>query len=579
MEPIIPILNSGKKNELAVLKDKIQTLIPAFPGHDSRLLGLQPLSRAHLEADMQDDTPNQGDQDQLYYFMAIAGFLLLIAAANYINLATARSFEAAKEVGVRKILGASRFQLISRFMLETLILTLMALLISLSLLELLIPRLEAFLGQPLKFYSWSHPAFWGILTLLLVVMTLFSGLYPALVLSSFPPARILRGKWSRQGGGQRIRTLLVIAQFTISLILMTITGIMIRQMQYVQARPLGFQQEQILVASIYHPEMLERLGAFKAALKQNPRILEVGTSSTVPASQDKVRNRLEINREGSWEEILVDFYRVDQEYRQAMGITLREGKDFGGKGARPDQFLVNETLVKQLGGQKILGSKIRRPGPPGEAPEFSGEIVGVMADFHLNALHQKIAPMVIRYAPKGGTELMIRLHAEAGPETLEYLNQVWQKFDPNHPFEYLFLEQNYQARYRHDRQQQMVFEWFAGLTVLLALVGLFGLAYFTVYQKMKEIGVRKVLGASRWDIFSRISRGFLLMVGLASLLAYPLAYFFARHWLDKFAYRIGMPGEIFVGSLLLTMALVLLVLGLKTYRIVGLNPVEILKEE
>lgn len=546
---------------------------------DLKLLALKDM---HLRNDYTDPLDNNGDtMAYIHVFLTIIFFILLIAAINYINLATARAIERAKEVGIRKVVGAQRLPLMMQFVMESTLIALLAMVLSLGLIELALPWFNQMADKQLSMhYLEGSSTFLGLLATALI-LGILSGLYPGVVLSAFKPVEVLKGNFSRNRKGNFLRKTLVVVQFSTSIVLIAGTWVAYDQLKYMEAYDLGFEQENVIAMNVNSPRIQDKLAVFKNQLLQNPNIK--GIESANETVGDNISNYLfEFESEGggleSW---TINYLEVGYDYLDVMGIQLKEGRNFSPKFATDSLLavLVNETLVKKLGWSKPLGMKVEIDEDSLGRPTQFAKVVGVIEDFHYFSLHNAIQPMMMVLLTENSGRIFIKISGKNIKQTLAFIQETYESIEQKFPFEYDFLDATFARQYVADQQRNKILLAFAGLTIFIACLGLFGLASYTVSQRMKEIGIRKVLGASIGQILGLLCSEFVKLVIIAGLIACPLAYLFARQWLQEFVYRITINPLIFVFALVLALLVSLITISFKAWRAAWVNPVEVLRDE
>ena len=516
---------------------------------------LQPLTRIHLYSRLDDELTPNGDIRYVYLFGAVALFVLLLACINFINLATARAVGRAREVGVRKALGSGRGQLIQQFLTESTLLSFLALVLALILYEAFLPVLNAIAHKNLG-DSLPNPLLAGtILVGFTLMVGLLAGSYPAFALSAFRPARVLKTGSLQHGKRSTLRNGLVVFQFAITIVLIAGTAVITNQMRYIQQKKLGFDAEQVIV--LEGAEVMGRqIEAFKEALLKQPGIVNATNSELVPGrpfAADLFR------LEGASDDALVSlqYTYTGFDFVETLGLDLVAGRSLSREYTTDSlAVLLNKSAVARLGLNDPVGKRLVWPN------ESTYTIVGVVEDFHTASFRQEIGPVVLlgpdpRNTNRPNLLVSARIETDDISRTLAAAEATWKTFAPTQPFRYAFLDQDFAALYRAEHITGRIFSGFALLAVLIACFGLFGLAAFTATQRTKEIGIRKVLGATVPGIVLLLSREFLKLVGIAFVIAVPVAYFLMRQWLDNFAYRvdIGVGVFLFTGGLALLIAL------------------------
>ncbi len=540
---------------------------------DDRLVA-QPLLDIHLRSNVGHDLGNRGSIKYVWIFGALALFILAIAAINFVNLTTARSAKRAREVGVRKVVGARRSQIVRQFFGESILMSLLALGAALILVELVLPAFNALSRKEIS-TAWfeNFPALAGCLCLALAT-GLLSGVYPALFLSSFRPVRVLKGSLQAAGGGSTFRKVLVIVQFSLSVFLITGTAVISRQMAYMRNKDLGFDKEQIVHLRLFG-ELSAKYPVIKESLLRNPDVVSVTASMSLPTSIQGSPGTPE------WEgkdpdavmEIKADF--VDFDYIETFGISMVEGRSFSQDFATdPEEaYLVNEEAVRRMG--------LERPavGKRFSFWEREGKIIGVMKDAHFQPFHQKIEPLVFKIFPPWFRALYVKIRAGDTAARLASIEKTWASLDLGYPFDVRFLDEDFENLYRSEARMGTLFRTFAALAVFIACLGLFGLASFMAEQRTKEIGIRRILGASVTGITAMMSREFIAWVLAANLVAWPAAWFFMSRWLQGFAYRSELSPWSFLVSGAIALTIALATVSALSVRAASANPADTLRYE
>ncbi len=540
-------------------------------------LYLQKLTDIHLKSNLDSEIEANGDINYIYIFSAIGVLVLLIACINYMNLATARSAGRAKEVGLRKVIGAQRGQLIGQFLSESALLTVIALLMALAAAVLMLPHLNAFTGKSLTMNNLLDGQVVGIVIILAVVTGLVAGSYPAFFLASFQPVKVLKGRLSAASRNGRLRQSLVVVQFAISIFLIICTAVVYRQLNYMQDKSLGYRKDQVLVLPAYDGDTTINYQAFIDELKGSTGIKNAGRSSRIPSGRLLDTNGAQVMKGDSlaYTDVPIKYLGVDHDFIPTYEMKLLAGRNFSRQFATDDTtaFILNETAVKQIG-WKNPEQAIDQPFGYGDR---KGRIVGVLKDFHFESLHEEIVPLVLLMNSNGYNNLSVSIAGNDIPAALAHVEKTWKKFLPNRPFEYEFLDQRFGELYRAEGTRGTLFTIFASISIFIACLGLFGLASFTITQRSKEISVRKVLGASVTGIVALLSKEFVRLVLIAFLVAIPLAWYFMDQWLQDFAYRTGIGIELFAIAGLLALFIALATVSYQAIRAALSNPVNSLR--
>ena len=561
-----------------------QHIEPKMSKGNSLKMHLRPLEDIHLYSKLEGDYADTGDAQVVYIFGVIAVLILLIASANYMNLATAKSIERAKEVGIRKVVGAYRTQLIYQFLVEAIILGLVAFVVSLSLVELLLPYFNHLTDKALGIKYIEAPQVLLFLLGVALFTGLFSGGYPALILSHFQPSKVLKGKFSHSKRGQMLRKGLVVFQFSISIIMIIGTGVVYNQMQFISKRNLGYDKDLMYNFAFVDSESSKKFSVLREQLLRNPDIKAVTGSMYGMDDGYNLSNMLIEQPDGSSKNASVAYFFVADSYFKELKMKIKQGRAFdaSNRGDYANAIIVNEAFVRKQGWKNPIGKQIGYElNAKGQAVK-RGQIVGVVADFHMESLYRPIEPLMMRFAPgnKGNIRsVFVKLRPGSTKKSLAYIQQTWEKLQPQTPFQGQFLDQRAASAYESDRQRGQVFLSFALIAIFIACLGLFGLASFTARQRTKEIGIRKVLGASVNHILRLLSIGFVRLVLISSLIAFPLSYYLMNQWLQNFAYRTTMPWGIFVAAGVVTLLIALLTVSVQSLRTARLNPVQVLKDE
>ncbi len=547
---------------------------------------LQLLTDIHLHSsEVEYDIVRKGDSMYVYAFSAVAFFALLIACFNFMNLSTARSVLRAKEVGLRKVVGASRSQLIGQFMGESLLMTALALALSVGLVWLMLPVFNQWSGKALTLHSlFNVQSLVGLLGVA-VIVGLLAGSYPAFFLSAFQPVRVLKGPLTlHQQSGISLRKLLVVVQFMVSTVLIISTVVVFRQLTYLQQKNLGFSKEQLIQLPLRNGEMRRGYERIKSELNRYPGIASSTACYGLPGSLfagDGIR------LPGKDREFSINMFVVDHDYIPTLDIKLAAGRNFSRSfGTDTAQgFILNETAVRTLGlgtpaaaiGQAVQWRKWVAPGTADSLKQ--GTVIGVVKDFHYKSLHQKIEPLVLHIFPGGFADVVVKVRPENTAATLQFLQQKWQALASDWPFEYTFLDEQFARKYESEQSFSKVFGLFTVLSIFISCLGLFGLVSFITTQRTKEIGIRKVLGASVTGIILLLSRDFLKLVLLAFVIAAPIAWYAMDQWLINFAYRIDISANVFIVAGLAALVIALLTVSFQAIKAALANPVKSLRSE
>jgi putative ABC transport system permease protein len=547
----------------------------------SAQLFLQPLKSIHLYSDFERDISANNDIATVYLFSGIALFVLLIAGINFINLSTARSATRAQEVGMRKTLGAVRSRLIGQFLGESMIHSFLAMGLAIVLIKMSLPYFNSVIGSELTLNFFQSP--WLLATFLgmAFIVGLCAGSYPAFILSSFPPVHVLKGLLKAGGSHSRFRKILVVFQFSISIALIAATIIVYKQIIFMKNKELGFNKEHVVVIPGMNESLRQSYRSIRSEMRNLSGVVDVGASDLVPSRGHLISTFLP---EGFADDqvLSMDYMNVDAHYIPTMGMEIIEGRNFSEDFATdPDEsVLINETAAKKIGWEKPMGKRFVFRQPPDSGRDtiyFS--VIGVVKDFHLQSLRERIEPLIIFYDYDSIGALSVRIAADNIPHTLGLLEKKWKELDPNRPFNFLFLDDSFDSLYRQEDRLKTITFYFSFLAVLIGCLGLLGMASFTAEQRTKEIGIRKVLGASVPGIVRLLAKEFVLLVIAANLIALPVAYFAMNRWLQSFAYRMDIHPMIFVLSAALALTVAMITVSYQAIRAALANPVDSLRYE
>jgi putative ABC transport system permease protein len=541
---------------------------------------LQALTDIHLFSHYMVEAETNGDGRAVYILMGVALFVILIAWLNYINLATARAIRRAREVGVRKVMGSQRSQLVAQFLMESALLNGLAVLSGIALVALVLPLFNNLTDQKLPYSFLLSGQVWATLSALFVGGTLISGAYPAFVLSGFKPIKVLKGGVTAFGEGALLRKSLVVTQFTASIFLLVSTIAVVSQVKFMRSQSLGINLEQTMVVaapSVGIDSLFARQSAaFKNELKQQSFIKNVTITSTIPGevvdwNAGGIRLTTEPEEAGKQYRVLA----VDRDYIPSFGLKLIAGRGFDPQYNDKAAVVFNKKGIKLLGfdaPEKALGQKIM----------FWGDemnIVGVVEDFHQQSLQEAIEPLILRCEPDVRGKICVKSSPGDMPKTIAAVKSAWVTYFPNNPFEYKFLDEQFDKQYRADQRFGKVFGIFAMLAMLVACLGLFGLASFTTAQRTKEIGIRKTLGASVAGITGLLAKDFLKLVLIAIVLASVPAWYFLQRWLSTYAYRIDIQWWMFASAGLAAIVVAALTVSFQSIKAALMNPVKALRAE
>ena len=569
------------------LQQKLPTFQAKHQGKNwqNRALSLQAFTDVHFGSRNitggLDQHQQKGDLSVVYIFALIGVFMLLVACINYMNLATARSAHRTKEIGIRKVVGAYNSHLKIQFLLESVLVALIAFVISIGLIDLFLSEFNHVSHKNFQFnYTTTGPLL-GYMFIITLVVGLLSGSYPALVFSRLRAALVLKGKGFSNRKGLMVRQSLVVIQFSLSILMIIATLVVSRQLDFMQNKPLGFDQSQLLSIDINDQGVYRNLANMKRDLLTHTHIEQVTVASSVPGD-NRINRQLAFRPpKGQGSEPVNAYYlSVDEDGLKTLKLQLLKGKGFNGQRTQDSNLVyINETAAQLLGYQNPIGQYLISADT---SSQYRPKIAGVVKDFHFQSLHESIKPLIIGHtqAIEGDIDLfLVKVKGPQMAKTLAYINQVHQKYDKNTPLEYHFVDQTLETFYKKDALTRRIFRLGAFITILIACLGLFGLVSFTLQQRTKEIGIRKVLGASVSSLFLLLSRSFFKQVLLALLITAPLGYLIMNQWLQDFAYRLPINIWVFVWAGLVAMIITLLTISYQTFQATRHNPVESLRNE
>ncbi|MEO6583903.1 MAG: ABC transporter permease [Ferruginibacter sp.] len=549
---------------------------------------LQPLKDVHLKsADFVFDNAKRGNADYVKGLSIIAIFVLVIACFNFINLATARSFKRAKEIGVRKVIGADRKQLIIQFIGETILLSFISVVIAVLATALLLPSLNNFTDKAISFNLSLNPGLAFLILGAAILIGIFAGIYPALVLSGFKPIRVLKGLTSFSGSTQTFSILrqgLVVVQFALSALLIICTTIVYRQINYLHKKDLGFNKEQIVYFST-HGDITKNPEPFKAELLRSSGIVSVTAGYGLPGDI-LAGDGVKVPEKDGVKEHTANLFIVDYDYIKTLGLQLVAGRDFSKSYSTDinEAFIINETAVKELGfgtpekaiGQDILWDKWI---PDSVNPVKKGKVIGIVKDFHYKNLHEKVSTAVLQIYPQVVAKVAVKVKTADLANTIAFIKSSWNKFSPEYPLDYNFLDENFYKMYKAEDKLSSLLWIFTVMAIFVGCLGLFGLAAFSTEVRKKEISIRKVLGASVTGIVAMLSKSFLRPVFIASLLAIPIAWWAMNKWLEDFPYRVNISWWVLVITAASAITIALLTVGFQSIKAAIANPVKNLRTE
>lgn len=563
----------------SALQEKIKDFLTDHRGEKyaaSHRLSLLPLTSIHLHSHTSIELEKNSRASNSYFLTAVALFILIIACVNYINLSTARASRRSLEVGVRKVVGADRRRLFQQFMGESVVMSFLALFLALALAQLFLPVFNSFMDRNVTMNYLDSPFLYFGLAGLTLFVGFVSGCYPALLLASFHPVEVFKGK---REGGRMARVLmrkgLVVLQFVLAIVFITGTLVVSRQIDFIRNKDLGFNKEQILI--LPPPIKLEGgYEAFKSELLSSPFILGATASTGMPGRYPGIPFGFVQGGATKEDAVPLDYMAVDHDFFKFFGMEIIEGRFFSEDNISDtaDALILNEAAVKKLGWASAVGKQLTE-----ERGEVAGTVIGVVKDFHNISLHEEIKPAVYQVEPQMLGQVAVRIAPGKMAESLAFLKEKWSEWEPFGMFYYSFLDEDLEALYREDKKVSRVFGFASVLSILIACLGLLGLSVFMAEKRIKEIGIRKVLGASVSGIVALLCQDFSGLILFSNLIAWPFVYYIMTRWLENFAYHTSLSIWLFVLGAGLTLAVSLITIAFQAVKAASANPVDSLKYE
>ena len=573
--------------EGADYKELEQKLVPYIDKHLGGLLKMltgkswlevQPLTEIYLHSEVDAELESTSDLSYVYLFSGIGIFIILLACLNFMNLSTARSANRAKEVGLRKVVGAQRGQLIKQFLGESMILTCIALILAMLLVTLTMPLFRNISAKDLTMDYLTNPVLLAGLLALLLVVSLIGGSYPAFFLSAFRPVEVLQGKLRKGAKKSFLRIALVSFQFTVSIVLIIGTLIVQKQLNYVRSRNLGYDKDHVVAFRMRNAETQKKYEVIKNELVRHPDIVNVSASSNLPLGQTSYSAHHAAGKPAD-EVTMFHIQVMDQEFIDTYKMKIVQGRNFSKEyPTDPEEaVIINEAAVRKLGWHdNPIDKEIEMFMSMTERRGY--RVIGVVQDYHFQSLHAEIQPLIL-YNTSPFSRLSVRIRPENVQKTIGFLESKWAEFDSQYPFEYVFVDDEFDALYRAEERMGQLFGYFTALAILIGCLGLFGLASFTAEQRTKEIGIRKALGASVSGIILLMVREFTKWVLLAVVVAWPVGYIVMRSWLQNFHYRTGLGLSMFLLAALLALVISVITVSYQAIKAAVANPVESLRYE
>ncbi len=507
--------------------------------------GVQPITAIHLHSTLENEPEELGSMSYIWIFSTVAFFMLLIACINYMNLTTARSARRAKEIGMRKVMGSAKKQLVVQFLCESLFTTFVAVFVSSILVIILLPSFNSISGKDFTIYTLLQP----FNILLLLGIGLFTGLvggsYPAFYLSGFQPISILKGTLSKASGNVNLRRTLVVIQFSISMIMLICTWVVYSQLSYLRNKDLGFNKDRVMTVTINTGEDERgKIFVMNNEFRNLPGIAEVGTGNAYPGSANLNLNLFSIETKNGYVDKAINCYGIDEHYLSSLGISIAKGRNFSNLADTLHSILVNEAMVKHFNWDEAIGKRVKFPG---DTSNNYLEVVGVVKNFNQKSLYNPIEPLLLFYSPNSNI-IQLKLNTSNINATIAKVESSWKKHFPQLPFEYKFLDEDFYSQYAADQKRGKIFAAFSILTIIITCLGLLGLTAFTTQQRQKEISIRRVMGASIAQVIVMTTQNYLWLALIAAGIAFPFAWYFMNNWLRIFPYNTGLSVIPFIVS-------------------------------
>ncbi len=567
------------------LEKKLPALLNKYGGQELRELGfnkqlsLQPITSIHTSTGLKNEPTQPIASSFLLILSLIAVLIQVIACINFMNLSTARASSRAREVGVRKVIGAEQGDLVKQFLSESLILTLLSVLIALPLLALILPYLNNITGIQLDLSVFVQFKFWLVLAGIILLTGVLAGSYPAFYLSAFKAIKVIKGDFVSRSSAAGIRRSLVVFQFVLSIVLITGIIVIYSQLNYIKNKDLGFSKDQKLVFSVYTPEAIAKLNSLASDVKQLPEVKAVSRTDNFPGQSVFRDHGVYLAGGNMANSVDAQNMLTDEHFTEAIGVKLLSGRKFGVNDS--GKVLINETMARRLGLtiDKAPGTYLYTQYAPD--PITHVEVAGVIKDLNYSSLHTEIKPFMLVYRPQGEelNNLVVSIQSNDPKQLLSRIEAIWKRDIPDVPFEYSFLDAAVQKQYEADITLSQIINAFTIVAILISCLGLFGLAAFSAEQRRKEIGIRKVLGSSASGIVALLSRDFLKLVLVAIVISLPIAWYFMHAWIRSFAYRISISWWMFALSGALAVLIAMFTIGLQALKAANMNPVRTLRSE
>lgn len=538
-------VNAFNKKIDIVYKKFVEPLFKQF--EVSMRYDIQNITSIHLHSNLQMEPEESGSMSYIFIFSSVAFFMLLIACINYMNLTTARSARRAKEIGIRKVTGSTRQQLVAQFLSESLVTAFIAVLLSVLLMFILLPLFNSLSGKEFVLSTLFRSSNITLLLAVILFTGFVGGSYPALYLSGFKPVSILKGSLSKASGNVNLRRTLVVLQFSISMVMLICTWVVYSQLNYVRKKDLGFDKNQVMTVIVNTgQDERSKIFAMNNEFRGLPGIKQVGTGTSYPGNGNVNLNLFVVETNHGTVNKAVECYNADEHLFDVLGIKMVKGRNFSSLSDTLHSIVVNESMVKYFGWDEPLGKRLKFPG---DTSNHYLEVVGVFKDFNQKSLYNPIAPLLLFYGPNSNM-IQLKINAADIHNSITKAETVWKKYFPQLPFEYKFLDQDFNSQYAADQKRGKIFAAFSILTIIITCLGLLGLTAFTTQQKQKEISIRRVMGASILQVITLTTRNYLWLALISASIAFPIAWYFMNRWLQIFPYNTGLSFIPFIVSAL-----------------------------
>ncbi len=556
--------------DLGSFNQKIAGFISEKSGQESRIPFLKPFSSKYLYGNFKDGQQVGGRISYVKFFSLIALFILFIACINFMNLSTARASKRLKEMGIKKVLGSRRKELIIQHLGEAFFIVILSLAVALVMVHFLMPIFNAITGKHLSL-SFDLMLIQGLIGIT-IFTSLLSGSYPALFLSKLSPMHIFRNNWKVSQGERRIRRGLVVFQFVITMLFMVGVSVVYQQMQLINSQSLGYDKNQVIYIDA-EGTLTDDKEPFFQALSNIPGIINASSTTHNLTGQSWSTSSVEWEGKHPDEQIEFEMAGTYYSFIETMGMSMIQGRSFSREfGDESGKIIINEEALRKMRLQNPIGKKIT-------IGEEEKEIIGVVKNFHFESLHYPLKPLICVFMPDGGNFITIKLDAKRELEAIDDLRHLYQQLNPGFPFQYHFLDEQYRAQYEAEQRVAVLSTYFTALAIIISCLGLFGLITFTMERRMKEISIRKVLGSSTTGIIALLSSEFTILVGIAITIAFPLSYVLSHLWLDHFSYKIDLQWWLFIGAGAISLLIAWITIGIKLFNIGYINPIHHLKDE